>query len=110
MFFKVCSTSSSRVCRETIHVDDFLMWWYAKNGSISAWLGEDLNQKISTQDSLKRKAIESTKTGSTPMGKIVKTDNDKSKDNNKDCKQVLQPLLESINSKLGVGESSTKPA
>ena len=121
VFFKVCSTSNSRVRCKTIHVlkfdkeedaDDFLMWWYAKNGSIKAWLGEDSNQKISTRKSLKRKAAESTKTGSTPLGKRVKVmvDDDRCRDGDDDCKQVLQPLRESTNSKFDVGESSTKPA
>ena len=125
MFFKVFPTSNSRVCRKNIHLlkfdkeEDadnflmwFLMWWYAKNGSIKAWLGEDLNQKVSTKKALKRKSVESTKTGSTPLGKRVKVtvNNDRSRDDDVNCKQVLQPLCESTNLKLNVGESSTKPA
>ena len=121
VFFKVCSTSNSRVRCKTIHVlkfdkeedaDNFLMWWYAKNGSIKAWLREDSNQKILTRKSLKRKAAESTKTGSTPLGKRVKVmvDDDRCRDGDDDCKQALQPFRESTNSKFDVGESSTKPA
>ena len=68
MYFKAASSSTGRIRRKTIHLlkfrnnddtDDFLMWWYAKNGSIEAWLGQDSNQKNeSTLKSLKRKAID----------------------------------------------------
>jgi hypothetical protein len=68
VFFKAASTSTGRIRRKTIHLlkfqnnddaDDFLMWWYAKNGSIKAWLGEDSNQKNkSTLQLSKRKATD----------------------------------------------------
>ena len=51
VLFKYFSTSTGRIGQKTVHLvqfedvedaNDFLMSWYAKNGSIKAWLGEEI--------------------------------------------------------------------
>jgi hypothetical protein len=77
VLFKSASTSTSGIRKKTIYnliftnvedTDEFLMWWYAKNGSIKAWLAKD----ITTKTSLKRKATEPTKCGFAPLQKKSK--------------------------------------
>ena len=56
----------------SIDTDEFLMWWYEKNGSIKTWLKEGSNQKGFTAVN-KRKNRDPTNCGFTPKKKKPKS-------------------------------------
>ena len=85
VLFKCASSSTNKIRQKTIFqlifeekedTDDFLMWWYAKNGSTNLeWdeskeLGEE--DKDADKSRLKRKAVNFSNSGFTPLKKKPK--------------------------------------
>ena len=95
VLFKCLSSTTHKIRKKTIFhlifekeedTDDFLMWWYAKNGSIQTWLEGDESKKLkegvdeskklkennkkeAKKSCSKRKATDSTNSGFTPLKK-----------------------------------------
>ena len=120
MLLKSFSTSTGRICWKTVHLvqfedvkdaNDFLMWWYTKNGSIKAWLGEDFRGRSEKQKAtdpiedlckpLEKKIMmatikEALGPPSRPIEDLRKSER----------KQPLQPLLDLTNTKHGLKGSN----
>ena len=98
--YKVRWKTAFRIKFETVDdTDDFLMWWYAKNGSIKAWIEESSNEK---HLGFKRKSNEQIG-GKEKKLKIQRLDNNESTERDESAngklEHPLRVLVESTNVK-----------
>lgn len=122
VLFKSVSTSTGCIRRKTVHLvkfdsvedtDDFLMWWYAKNGSIKAWLGDDSGKTGGTRKATTpiEKKPRGKRKATTPINDLCKPSEKKPKvDMNKGKrKKQKKCLVDSTNKKNNnVSESKEK--